>query len=128
MLVDFYATWCGPCKMMPPILQELKNNVGDAVKVVKIDVDKNQTVAQRFGVRSVPTLILFKQGKVAWRTAGVHPAHELEKVLRIRPNPTCGANSDGWPVGPTAWRAPIGLIWCCTVPPGYGYWLPLFNS
>ncbi|MEL6537773.1 MAG: thioredoxin [Bacteroidota bacterium] len=81
VLVDFYATWCGPCKMMPPILQDLKNRMGDSIKIIKIDVDKNPEVAQRFGVRSVPTLMLFQQGKSTWRTAGVQPAHELEKVL-----------------------------------------------
>lgn len=82
VLVDFYANWCGPCKMMPPILEEVKSNLGDKVRIVKVDVDKNPEVAQRFGVRSIPTLILFKQGKPAWRTAGVQPAHELEKIIK----------------------------------------------
>ena len=63
VLVDFYADWCGPCQMMAPVLKEVADEMGDKVKIIKIDVDKNQPIAQRFGVRSIPTLILFKNGK-----------------------------------------------------------------
>ena len=81
VLVDFFATWCGPCKMMAPILHDLKEAVGDKVTILKIDVDKNPEVSSQFQVQGVPTLIIFKQGKVAWRQSGVVPAKELERVL-----------------------------------------------
>ena len=82
VLVDFFATWCGPCKALAPILQDVKAELGDAVKIVKIDVDKNQELASRFQVQGVPTLILFKQGNQLWRQSGVVPKHELVQLLR----------------------------------------------
>ena len=81
VLVDFFATWCGPCKMMAPILHDLKAAVGDKVTILKIDVDKNPEVSSQFQVQGVPTLIIFKQGKVAWRQSGVVPAKELQRIL-----------------------------------------------
>ena len=81
VLVDFFATWCGPCKMMAPILHELKAAMGDKVTILKIDVDKNPEISSQFQVQGVPTLIIFKRGKVAWRQSGVVPAKELERVL-----------------------------------------------
>ncbi|MDE6582791.1 MAG: thioredoxin [Duncaniella sp.] len=81
-LVDFYATWCGPCKMQSPILEELKGKVGDAANVVKIDVDRNQEVAARYQVRSVPTLIVFKNGEPVWRASGLHQLDVLEAKLK----------------------------------------------
>lgn len=82
VLVDFFAEWCGPCKMMPPILQEVKRNVGDTADIIKVDVDINQSVASKYQVRSIPTLMLFKKGEALWRQSGVVSASELEKVIR----------------------------------------------
>ena len=81
-LVDFYATWCGPCKMMHPILDKLKENVGDAVSILKIDVDKNQELSAQYRIQSVPTLMIFKDGEIKWRSAGVHQADALESKLK----------------------------------------------
>lgn len=81
-MVDFYAEWCGPCHAMKPILEEVKRRVGDAVTVIKIDVDRNQQAAAAYGIQSIPTLILFKAGEIVWRQAGVIQAGALERVLR----------------------------------------------
>lgn len=81
VLVDFYATWCGPCKMMHPILEELKQSMGDKLTIIKIDVDEAQEVAAQFGVRAVPTLAIFKQGNLVWKEAGVHSAHQLQLAV-----------------------------------------------
>ncbi len=81
-LVDFFATWCGPCKVQGPILEEVKNKLGDSVNILKIDVDKNKELSQRFRIQSVPTLILFKDGMAVWRGYGVHQADMLEEKLR----------------------------------------------
>jgi thioredoxin 1 len=82
VLVDFYATWCGPCKALNPILQEVKKEVGEAVKIIKIDVDKNQNLAQKFQVRGVPTLILFKNANPVWRQSGVVSANDLKQLIQ----------------------------------------------
>ena len=81
VLVDFFATWCGPCKMMTPILHEVKTAMGDKVTILKIDVDKNPEVASQFQVQGVPTLIVFKKGAVQWRQSGVVQAKELQQIL-----------------------------------------------
>ncbi|UJP66688.1 thioredoxin [Mongoliitalea daihaiensis] len=81
VLVDFFATWCGPCQMMQPILQDTARQLGERVKIVKVDVDKNPYAASTYQVRGVPTLILFQNGKVLWRQSGVVPAHQLVKVV-----------------------------------------------
>jgi len=81
VLVDFFATWCGPCKMQALILDEVKQKLGDQVSIIKIDVDQNQQVAATYQVRSVPTLIIFRKGEIKWRQSGVFPANELEKLL-----------------------------------------------
>lgn len=81
VLVDFFATWCGPCKMMAPILEDVKHSVGDKATIVKIDVDQNQELAMRYGIQSVPTLMLFKNGQQLWREAGVHQATDIIELL-----------------------------------------------
>lgn len=82
VLVDFFAEWCGPCKMMAPILKEVKASLGDAVTVIKVDVDKNPEAAQKFGIQGVPTLMVFKQGAIKWRQSGVVQARQIESVLK----------------------------------------------
>ncbi|HUH35805.1 MAG TPA: thioredoxin [Moheibacter sp.] len=82
VLVDFFATWCGPCKMQEPILEEVKQRLGDQISILKVDIDQNQQVASQYKIRSVPTLIIFKQGEIRWRQSGVFPANELERLLK----------------------------------------------
>lgn len=77
VLVDFYADWCGPCKTMEPIIQQAKRHLGAQATVIKVNVDRNQHAAQKYGVRSIPTLILFKNGKPVWRQSGVVPAKDI---------------------------------------------------
>ncbi len=81
VLVDFYADWCGPCKTLAPILKDAKSSLGDKVKIVKIDVDKNQELSSQYQVRGVPTLILFKDGKQLWRQSGVVPKQEIVRII-----------------------------------------------
>ncbi len=81
VLVDFSAEWCGPCKMLAPILKQVKETLGNKAKIVKIDVDKNQAIAAKFQVRGVPTMIIFKDGKQVWRQSGVLQANQLVDIL-----------------------------------------------
>ncbi len=81
VLVDFFATWCGPCKMMQPILEDTSKQLSGKIKVVKVDVDKNPLAASKFQVRGVPTLVLFDKGKILWRKSGVVPANQLVQII-----------------------------------------------
>lgn len=82
VLVDFFATWCAPCKVMSGILEEVKSLVGEQASIIKIDVDKNPHVASAFQIRGVPTLILFKNGQPLWKQSGVVPANDLERIIK----------------------------------------------
>ncbi|MFB6456104.1 thioredoxin [Chitinophaga sp. Hz27] len=82
LLIDCYAVWCGPCKMVPPILKEVKDKMGDNLRIIKIDVDKNPQFSAQWQISSIPTLMLFKEGKLLWRQSGVVPAHQLLPIIQ----------------------------------------------
>uniref|UniRef100_UPI0032176D7E thioredoxin n=1 Tax=uncultured Draconibacterium sp. TaxID=1573823 RepID=UPI0032176D7E len=81
VLVDFYADWCGPCKQMPAILKQVKDELKEKVRIIKVDVDRNPQIATKYQIRSIPTLILFKDGEVKWTGLGVRSANEIEKLV-----------------------------------------------
>lgn len=80
-LVDFFATWCGPCKMMHPVLEQLKNDLGESIRIIKLDVDKNEPLSVAYRIQSVPTLMLFRKGEVIWRQSGARSLSELKAVI-----------------------------------------------
>ncbi|RLD35207.1 MAG: thioredoxin [Bacteroidetes bacterium] len=82
VLIDFSAEWCQPCKMMPPILKDVKKQLGERIRILKVDVDRNPAIAQKYQIRNVPTLMVFKNGQVVWRQAGVIPAQQLLQMLQ----------------------------------------------
>ena len=82
VLIDFFATWCGPCKSLSPIIQDVAKDMGDSVRVIKIDVDKNQAVSQKYQIRGVPTMMIFKEGKQLWRQSGVLPKDQIKAELK----------------------------------------------
>jgi thioredoxin 1 len=86
VLVDFFATWCGPCQMLLPVLNQVKESLKDRITIIKIDVDKNQEMGQKYQVRGVPTLILFQEGKQLWRQSGVLTKEEIIKIILDKTN------------------------------------------
>ena len=80
-LVDFYATWCGPCKMMHPVLEQLKDELGDSIRIIKIDVDKNEAISSQYRIMSVPTFMLFKNGEVVWRQSGTIRLNDFKNII-----------------------------------------------
>ena len=82
VLVDFYADWCGPCKMMSPVIEQFATEMGAKVRILKVDVDRNPLVASAYKIQGIPTIMLFKKGNVLWRESGVVPGHVLRKVIQ----------------------------------------------
>jgi len=86
VLVDFYADWCAPCKMMPPILKQVKDKLGDSIRIIKIDSDKNQSLARQYQIRSIPTIMLFQNGEVKWQNSGVMQSSQLISTIQSHIN------------------------------------------
>ncbi|URC12064.1 thioredoxin [Flavobacterium sp. B183] len=86
VLIDFYATWCGPCQMLSPVLKQVKDNLGERISIIKIDVDKNQDIAASYQIKGVPTMMLFQNGKQLWRQSGVLSKDEIIRIIIEKSN------------------------------------------
>lgn len=81
VLIDFHATWCGPCKSLAPIIKDLAKEVGSKIRIVKIDIDKNKAIAHKYKIKSVPTLAIFKSGRIIWQESGMKTKNQLKKII-----------------------------------------------
>lgn len=108
-LVDFYATWCGPCQQLSPIVNSVKKELAGQMRVIKVDVDQNKSASNKFNIKSLPTLAIFQNGKIIWRESGMKSKTELLKVARqfINDSPTSSQNTTKEPKGKVSWLSKL---------------------